>query len=93
MKDKLIDLTVKLTNAGFKISGLEVEASDLVRIRFQDLKGLELLVNSSFAKIDEGECTKDQIINLEKIVEKFYVIKNELISSDDDMFNKLLKGS
>ena len=92
MKEKLIILTEKLTNAGFEIVGIEVEASDIVRIKFTDLNGLELLVNDSYAVIKEGECSDSKVQKLKKLVEKQYIIKDELESIDNDMFNKLLNA-
>ena len=92
MKEKLITLTEKLTNAGFEIVGIDVEASDIVRIRFTDLNGLELLVNDSYAMIKEGECSEEKLLKLKKLVEKQYTIKDELESIDNDMFNKLLNA-
>ncbi len=92
MKEKLITLTEKLTKAGFEILGIDVEASDIVRIRFTDLNGLELLVNDSYAMIKEGECSKEKLQRLKVIIEKQYTIKDELESIDNDMFNKLLNA-
>lgn len=92
MKEKIITLTEKLTNAGFEIVGIDVEASDIVRIRFTDLNGLELLVNDSYAMIKEGDCSKVKLQQFRKIIEKQYTIKDELESIDNDMFNKLLNA-
>jgi hypothetical protein len=92
MKEKIITLTEKLTNAGFEIVGIEIEASDIVRIKFTDLNGLELLVNDSYAMIKEGDCSKEKLLKFKKLVEKQYTIQDELESIDNDMFNKLLNA-
>ncbi len=92
MKEKIITLTENLTNAGFEIVGIDVEASDIVRIRFTDLNGLELLVNDSFAMIKDGDCSKEKLKQLKKLVEKQYTLKDELESIDNDMFHKLLNA-
>lgn len=92
MKEKIITLTEILMNAGFEIVGIDVEASDIVRIRFTDLNGLELLVNDSFAMIKDGDCSKEKLQQFKKLVEKQYTLKDELESIDNDMFNKLLNA-
>ena len=92
MKEKIITLTEKLTHAGFEIVGIEIEASDIVRIKFTDLNGLELLVNDSYAMIKEGDCSKEKLLKFKKLVEKQYTIQDELESIDNDMFNKLLNA-
>ncbi|MHA1212240.1 MAG: hypothetical protein ACTSSH_07245 [Candidatus Heimdallarchaeota archaeon] len=89
MKEKIIDLTTKLHEAGFIIEGLEVEASDIVRFKFRGLKGLELLVNESYAKIEEGSCSKQSLEKLVKLLKKVYILKDEINSIEDDMYHKL----
>ena len=54
MKDKIINLTTSLASEGFSIAEMEVEGSDLVRIKFANHQGLELIVNSNDAKIIEA---------------------------------------
>lgn len=92
MKENLLKLTTNLATEGFVISGMEVEAIDLVRIKFENTNGLELIVNESYAKIIQGECEVKTLTKLRKLVSKFYKIKDDLESSDD-MFNKLLNAS
>ena len=92
MKDKILNLTSELATAGFSIAEMEVEGSDLVRIKFANHQGLELIVNSNDAKIIEGSCTGKILQNLIKLVKKQYMIKDEIKSIDEDMFNKLLSG-
>ncbi|HUU89158.1 MAG TPA: hypothetical protein VMX17_15600 [Candidatus Glassbacteria bacterium] len=92
MKDKIIDLTITLASEGFTIAEMEVEGSDLVRIKFANHQGLELVVNSSEAKIIEGSCSGKILQNLIKLVKKQYAIKDHVESIDQDMFNKLLLG-
>ncbi len=86
-------LTEKLYSAGFNISGIEVEASDLVRIKFSDLKGLELVLNESYAKIEDGECSGEKLKEFKKLVESHYTLKDEIVSKDNDMFNQLLNAN
>ena len=93
MKEKLISLTQKLTSAGFTIAEIDVENRDIVRIKFADLNGLEILVNENFAKIEQNECPKDRIKQLEQIIQQLYKLSDEIISSDDDMFQKLLHAN
>ncbi|MFW9922843.1 MAG: hypothetical protein ACFFDW_06085 [Candidatus Thorarchaeota archaeon] len=93
MKENLLKLTTNLATEGFIISGMEVEAIDLVRIKFENSNGLELVVNENYAKIIQGECEVKKITKLRKLVGKFYKIKEELESSENDMFNKLLNAS
>ena len=92
MKDKILNLTTNLASEGFSIAEMEVEGSDLVRIRFANHQGLELIVNSNDAKIIEGSCAGEILQNLIKLVKKQYTIKDEVTSIDEDMFNKLLSG-
>ncbi|MHA1126106.1 MAG: hypothetical protein ACTSSB_16910 [Candidatus Heimdallarchaeota archaeon] len=92
MKDKIIDLTVTLASEGFAIAEMEVEGSDLVRIKFANHQGLELIVNSNEAKIIEGTCSGKILQNLIKLVKKKYAITDHVESIDQDMFNKLLLG-
>ena len=93
MKEKLITLTEKLHSAGFDISAIEVEASDMVRIKFADLNGLELILNESYAKIEDGECSNEKLQELKKLVGAHYTLKDEIVSKDKDMFNQLLNAS
>ncbi len=93
MKEKLLSLTQKLTEAGFLIEGIEVESRDMVRIKFQKVDGLELIVNGSSAKIEAGKCTKIQLAKLKEILKKDYTIKDKLESLEEDMFSKLLNAS
>lgn len=93
MKEKLLSLTQKLTEAGFQIEGIEVESREMVRIKFQKVNGLELIVNGSLAKIEAGDCTKLQLAKLKEIIKKDYTIKDSLESLEDDMFSKLLNAS
>ncbi|NHJ47936.1 MAG: hypothetical protein FK733_09120 [Asgard group archaeon] len=93
MKEKLISLTEKLLKAGFQIEGIEVESREMVRIKFMDIKGLELLVNGDFAKITAGECKQTELKKLEKIIKKDYTLKDNLDAFEEDMFSKLLNAS
>ncbi|MBD3191567.1 MAG: hypothetical protein GF308_13040 [Candidatus Heimdallarchaeota archaeon] len=93
MKNKLITLTETLTAAGFKISGMEVETNDCVRIKFEDLNNLELIVNGDAAKIEEGSCEKEKIDKLKEIIQRNYTIKKELEPQQQDIFAELLNCS
>jgi hypothetical protein len=93
MKEKLLSLTQKLMEAGFQIEGIEVESREMVRIKFQKVNGLELIVNGSFVKIEAGDCTKIQLAKLKKILKKDYSIKDKLDAFEEDMFSKLLNAS
>ena len=93
MKENLLKLTENLASAGFEISAMEVEAADLVRIKFHGTDGLELVVNESYAKIISGNCPSDQLAKIRKLVQKLYKLKDESESMDQDMFNKLLNAS
>ena len=93
MKENLIKLTEYLASEGFEISGMEVETTELVRIKFNDSEGLELVVNDSYAMIIEGKCTGERLSKLRKLVKKLYTIKDGLESFEQDMFNQLLNAS
>ncbi|MHA1630098.1 MAG: hypothetical protein ACTSXO_10440 [Candidatus Heimdallarchaeota archaeon] len=93
MKEKLLTLTQKLTNAGFTIQGMEVEAKDIVRIKFVDLKGLQLVVNSTAAKIEEGNCPEKVLTKIKEILGTDFEIKETLESSEEDMFQSLLDAA
>ncbi|HUT81307.1 MAG TPA: hypothetical protein VMZ29_08905 [Candidatus Bathyarchaeia archaeon] len=93
MKEKIINLTEKLYEAGFVIEGIDVEASDIIRIKFSGLAGLEVVINDTYAKIIEGDCSEKAIIKLKKLLKSNYVLKDEIESIDNDMFNKLLNAS
>ncbi len=93
MKEKIINLTEKLYEAGFIIEGIDVEASDIVRIKFSGLEGLEVVINDSYAKIIEGDCSVKAITKLKNLLKHNYVLKDEIESIDNDMFNKLLNAS
>ncbi|MBN1328631.1 MAG: hypothetical protein JXA54_04080 [Candidatus Heimdallarchaeota archaeon] len=93
MKEKIITLTEKLYAAGFIIEGIDVEASDIIKIRFSGLAGLEVIINDSYAKIIEGDCSAKALAKLKKLLRANYVLKNEIESIDNDMFNKLLNAS
>ena len=90
MKDNLIKLTQELSKAGYAIVGLEVESTDLVRIKFQGLDGFELVVNKSHAKIIEGDCSPKVIKLITKIVQSRYKINDNL---EPDIFSNLLNAS
>jgi len=92
MKDKLMDFTINLATAGFTIEEMEVEGSDLVRIKFANHQGLEVIVNNYDAKIIEGSCSGKILQNLIKLVKKQYAIKDDVESIDQDIFFKLLSG-
>ncbi|MHA1187255.1 MAG: hypothetical protein ACTSSK_10345 [Candidatus Heimdallarchaeota archaeon] len=92
MKNKILNLTYELASEGFSIAEMEVEGSDLVRIKFANHQGLELIVNNNDAKIIEGSCAGKILQDLIKLVKKQYTIKDEVKSIDEDMFNKLLSG-
>ncbi|NHJ05189.1 MAG: hypothetical protein EAX90_10215 [Candidatus Heimdallarchaeota archaeon] len=93
MKENLLKLTENLATAGFEISGMEVEATDLVRIKFHGTDGLELIVNESYAKIIEGNCTSDKLSKIRKLVKQLYKLREESESMEQDMFKKLLNAS
>ena len=90
MKENLIKLTQDLAEAGYAIIGMEVEATDLVRIKFQGLDGLELVINEHFASIIEGNCSEKVVKIITKIVQNRYKIKDSL---EADMFSNLLNAS
>lgn len=90
MKENLIKLTQELLNAGYAITGMEVETADLVRIKFQGLNGFELVVDEHHAKIIEGDCPPKVIKMITKIVQSRYKIKDNL---EPDIFSNLLNAS
>lgn len=90
MKENLIKLTQELSKAGYAIIGLEVESTELVRIKFQGLDGLELIVDEHYAKIIEGDCAPKVIKMITKIVQSRYKIKDNL---EPDIFSNLLNAS
>jgi hypothetical protein len=92
MKNKIITLTENLSQEGFKIKGIEVENNGIVRIKFLETDNLEVLVNNSSAKIKNGNCSKNTLTKLEKIVKKHYKIEKE-IEPKSDIFSKLLNAS
>ena len=93
MKNKLIILTENLAAEGFNISEMEMEQSDLIRIKFDNCDGLEIIVNNDFAKIEQGKCSKDRFQKLSDIVKLLYTLRDEIESIDNDIFNKLLNAS
>lgn len=93
MKEKLLALTQKLTNAGFNIEGMEVEAKDIVRIKFADLKGLQLIVNNTAAKIEEENCPEKTLNKIKKILQGDFELKETLASAEEDMFQSLLDAT
>jgi len=90
MKENLIKLTQELSEAGYAITGMEVETADLVRIKFQGLNGFELIVNENSAAIIEGDCPSNVIKTITKIVQTRYKVKENL---EADMFSNLLNAS
>jgi len=93
MKEKLMTLTQKLTKAGFTIEGMEVEAKDLVRIKFADLHGLQLLVNSTAAMIECGNCPEQLVTKIREILKADFELKDVLEPAEDDMFQKLMDAA
>jgi len=93
MKEKLIELTKNLFNAGFAIEGLNIESNDLVIINFNGLNGLELIINNCNAKIKKGKCSKEKYLKIKEIVESLYTIKENLEPEETDMFTDLLNAN
>jgi hypothetical protein len=93
MKEKLLSLTQKLMNAGYQIEGIDVESRDMVRIKFKDIKGLELLVNGSLAMIEAGECQKGKLKQLKEILKADYKLVDDLEAFEEDIFTNLLNAS
>lgn len=93
MKEKLLILTKKLYSAGFDISAIEVEASDMVRIKFIGFNGLEIILNESYAKIEDGDCSNEKLRELKELIETHYTLKDEISSKDGDIFNQLLNAN
>jgi hypothetical protein len=94
MKEKLLALTQLLVSKGFTVSGFEVEAQDIVKITFDELNGLELLVNKEYAQIDQGDCDNKLVQKLKKIIETEFVIKEQLVDTQEkDIFTDLLNAA
>ncbi|MEA2070646.1 MAG: hypothetical protein U9O98_05080 [Asgard group archaeon] len=88
MKNKLIALTQKLSDAGFQVEGFEYTASDLVRITFEN-SDLELIVNDTSAQVNDDECDQEKIKQFKKILSKYYTIEEEVKPAEIDIFTKL----
>ena len=94
MKNKLILLTESLTSAGFKISGMIVESTELVRIKFEDLNNVELVVNGSAAIIENDDCDKEKLEQLKQLVsQQEYSLQKEFTPEAQDIFDNLLNAS